>query len=70
MPTLWITGSGDTLLEEMLEMFDLAGGPDKELIIYENTLARGADLLEEAEFAAGLEQRLIDFVAYAVEAAQ
>lgn len=61
VPSLWIATRND-MSQRVEEMFDLAGGTDKQVWIYEGSSLPGTYIFEGAD-RADLERRLIEFAA-------
>jgi esterase/lipase len=61
IPSLWI-GSRNDMTQNTEEMYDLAGGSDKDLWMYEGSSLQGAFIFDGAD-ANDLRTRLLDFVA-------
>lgn len=61
LPSLWV-GTRNDMTQNVEDMYNLAGGSDKQLWIYEGSSLHGTYILEGAD-RPNLERRLIEFVA-------
>jgi len=62
MPTLWaVTSEDEVRFEDTQAMYELAGGTDKQLLIYPGMI-RGADILRDEESGPDLAQHLLAFI--------
>jgi esterase/lipase len=62
VPSLWL-GTRNDMTQNVEDMYNVAGGTDKQLWIYEGSSLHGTFMLEGAD-RPDLEQRLLEFVAH------
>ncbi len=62
VPSLWL-GTRNDMTQNVEDMYNVAGGADKQLWIYEGSSLHGTFMLEGAD-RPDLEQRLLEFVAH------